>query len=388
MDSSTRRDDRLIALDGLRGLAALIVLACHALLVTPALSIAYGIGAGSIDPTQWWLTFTPVHLFWAGTEAVYVFFVLSGYVLTRAMTGASTTAWPGYYVRRLVRLYLPVWAAVALAALLYAFLPAPAVGASGWLALHDVHIDAPTIGRDMSLLIDPGDLITPLWSLKWEVVFSLLLPLVLVLAAWTRRLPAIVAIVLMLGVIGTGQAVGSFALLFLPMFGIGVLLARDRGRWSARYGRLRAPMRIGLGVVATLTLLAPWILGAATASPDHGAVALMLSAAGAALVVLLFAHDPAAIAVGSSRPLQWVGRRSFSLYLTHEPVVVTVAILTGWTTGWPVLLVSVGPALVIAGVFHRCCEAPAHRLAGWSGAAIDRAIHSRRSRKRTSDAIA
>lgn len=70
---------RLTSLDGLRGLAALVVLAHHALLTMSGFSSVYW-----AEPFPSWVTpfaYTPLHALWAGQEAVLVFFVLSGAVL-------------------------------------------------------------------------------------------------------------------------------------------------------------------------------------------------------------------------------------------------------------------------------------------------------------------
>ncbi|WP_368259248.1 acyltransferase family protein, partial [Blautia wexlerae] len=81
---------RLRSLDGLRGLAAVIVLVHHALLVIPALAAPYY--GQTVQPgLPWLLVHTPLHLLWAGTEAVYLFFILSGLVLTLAARSASFT---------------------------------------------------------------------------------------------------------------------------------------------------------------------------------------------------------------------------------------------------------------------------------------------------------
>lgn len=74
---------RLSSLDGLRGIAAVVVLIHHALLTLPQLADAYydmdGLSEISL---AWILTYTPLHVFWAGAEAVSLFFILSGIVLT------------------------------------------------------------------------------------------------------------------------------------------------------------------------------------------------------------------------------------------------------------------------------------------------------------------
>lgn len=57
----------------------------------------------------WVVSYTPLHIFHAGQEAVVVFFVLSGFVLTRQMTVRTLRSISYYYPQRLLRLYLPVW---------------------------------------------------------------------------------------------------------------------------------------------------------------------------------------------------------------------------------------------------------------------------------------
>jgi peptidoglycan/LPS O-acetylase OafA/YrhL len=64
---------RLRSLDGLRGLAALIVVIHHSLLVVPGLAAPY-FGQSTQSSIQELLAYSPLHLLWAGTEAVFLFF--------------------------------------------------------------------------------------------------------------------------------------------------------------------------------------------------------------------------------------------------------------------------------------------------------------------------
>src|SRR5205814_1190229 len=98
---------RARGLDGLRGLAALVVVVHHCLLTSPTLARAYLPGHRALGPGAAALTYSPLHLFWAGSEAVIVFFVLSGFVLTLAVSG-DRADWLRYYPRRMLRLYVPV----------------------------------------------------------------------------------------------------------------------------------------------------------------------------------------------------------------------------------------------------------------------------------------
>lgn len=48
------------------------------------------------------LIFSPLHVVWLGAEAVFLFFVLSGFVLVKAATRPEFS-WPAYYPSRIVR---------------------------------------------------------------------------------------------------------------------------------------------------------------------------------------------------------------------------------------------------------------------------------------------
>src|SRR6195952_2318571 len=98
---------RLPALDGLRGVAATVVVFHH----------VYPIARPFLEPSThawaagspWWvISSTPVKLLSAGSESVLVFFVLSGLVVPLPLLGGRR-GWAGFFASRLVRLYLPVW---------------------------------------------------------------------------------------------------------------------------------------------------------------------------------------------------------------------------------------------------------------------------------------
>ncbi|GAA1802700.1 acyltransferase [Luedemannella flava] len=341
-------------MDGLRGLAALVVVAHHALLTQPSLYAANARGGAA----AWWLTYTPLHLVWAGREAVFLFFVLSGFVLTLPFLRDGVPGqWVAYFPRRFVRLCVPLAAAVLVSAAIAWLVPRVVTdGASGWLNQHAGPasiVDTLTLARAMPLN-------SALWSLRWEIAFSCLLPLFLSVALMGRRYWPW----LLVGALAVPAVPGlGAAATYLPMFAVGVCLAVGADRLLAAARWMPRAAWWALGVGALLLLNARWI-APATAGTAVRSVVTATAVLGAALLVLLFVAWPAARRLGEHPVVGWLGAVSFSLYLVHEPVVVSVAVLLGGraNAGYT-LLISLPASLLLGWAFHRLVERPAHR---WS----------------------
>lgn len=373
--SSPAPAPRLASLDGLRGGAALIVLLHHALLTMSGFAAVYW---GQPYPAYVApLAYTPLHAVWAGSEAVLVFFVLSGVVLTLPAVRRRALPWVAYYPSRLIRLYLPVLFSVALAVLLARLWPrATDDRYSLWIQAHN---EAPTLANALhnSLLLDGTTwLNSPLWSLQWEVLFSLLLPLyVWVTLRWGARHWVLIGAAL-IALVVLGDVSGVKALSYLPFFGLGSLIAvnLDRlGERSLRFDRSRRSRAAQLAlVVASLLLLTfRWwpgnLLPAAVAHINAAVVAV-----GAVAVVLITVCLPLASRVLSSRILVAAGTISFSLYLVHEPILVTLAVTTPPDMSWIAPVIGIPLAVAAGWLFYVLVERGTHRLArrtaGWLAA--------------------
>ncbi len=362
--SAERTGSRLASLDGLRGLAAVVVLVHHTMLLVPAFSDAYsGVGAKGWAAA---LTYTPLHIFWDGESAVALFFVLSGTVLTAMATRAGFD-WVAYYPSRLLRLYLPVWAALAVGVGLFFAVPRVDTALSWWLSVaHHSPFTFSGLLRDLSLVWYPGSIVSPLWSLQWEVVFSLLLPLyVFPIARWPRvRIPAVV---LSLIVIGCGAAWDSVALRYLPMFLIGVVIGFELPRLRRIAERPPAkPWQVTVLIGALAMFSAPWYVWG---DPWHDfPLLVMVAVTGCALLVMGAVALPVMSRVLSTRPVVWLGAVSFSLYLLHEPIIVTMGFLFAGHLLWVAAIACLVLSMGAAAVFYRWVERPLHKVAKAGGA--------------------
>ena len=344
----------------------------HSLLVVPELA-AGGPGDGSFVAEV--LKYSPVHFVWLGTEAVWLFFILSGFVLALPYLRSRRLDVASYYPRRLIRIYLPALAALAIALLIATIVQRPDADMSFWMQRHHSQPFSETL-IDAALVFGGSTLNTPLWSLQWEVLYSLVLPLALILFARPNRWwPAQAAG--MLALIVAGALTDIKALFLMPMFVLGCIIATN---WPAidhilqrvltgRRGNLWGWLSLAAAVIllplkwALLPLGLPGVISSAAQGT---------AIAGILIILLLAIAWPPVRNFLSLAPVRWLGAISFSLYLIHEPIVVTVGVLVGPDYAWLALPIALPLALLAGWLFYRLIERPSHQLARRAGRAIAR----------------
>src|SRR5262245_40606919 len=170
-----RHAEHLSALDGLRGLAALVVVARH---VLNAFAMSEGTRRGIIEG--------PLALVLNSDGAVHTFFVLSGYVLVGSIERSRRAVDVlQFYTRRIFRIHPPYVAAVLFswaASFLYYTTPGTAAVTEWLRTFASVHLSA---DRLLESFLFPGHASLQLpvgWTLTAEMALSFLMPL-MVLAA-------------------------------------------------------------------------------------------------------------------------------------------------------------------------------------------------------------
>jgi peptidoglycan/LPS O-acetylase OafA/YrhL len=266
-----------------------------------------------------------------GYIGVDVFFVLSGYlissILVREHDATGQVSMRRFYVRRALRLVPALVLLSAVVAVAFALVPgvedraATLVGVATALTYTSSLVAA--AGGDLGWML-------PTWSLSVEEYFYVAWPLLLVVLLRRRRPLVWVALLTGLAVvyrlaagllsdwsiqrIAYGPDTRAEQLL------IGCLLALVLSR-----GRLRIASWQVLGGVLFLAafLVVPPDLG----GPFYRSGGSTLVALAAALVIGGLSLEPQGwlARIASTRPLVWIGQRSYGLYLWNLPIIGLVA---------------------------------------------------------------
>jgi peptidoglycan/LPS O-acetylase OafA/YrhL len=392
----SNKPSRIETLDSVRGIAAFIVVIHHCFLTRPVFS-DYFFSQWKIDqagPIAGIFLHTPARIAWAGYEAVTLFYVLSGLVLALPWVQGRPPAYKDFAIKRLCRLYIPYVAIIVLAGLLniafrpHAFVP----GASDWVNSRTwTQPVTPMVLFDHFAIIGHHYTINGVThTLIWEIRESLIFPLlILPICRWGAK-GALLAWSVLLGILVSMQWIGGSmhdmgALLTLNHQSGLVTRAAFELQWTAYYacffvagGYLAARI---VSIRLFLSRMGQWLsfvllIGGLLIFQGHWSqwpiVQESCVAIGSAMILA------AALAPGKienallARFPRYLGRISFSLYLVHVPVILTLTILTHGALSLPLLIAIVVPiSIALAAVFDRFVTAPSatlgHRLAESGG---------------------
>ncbi|EJT06127.1 acyltransferase [Rhizobium sp. CCGE 510] len=322
------RPDYIPSLDGLRGIAALLVVQAHVGLIFPSASL-YSMTMGS--------------------EAVGLFFALSGFLMAHLYGSRPVTKENvlDFLVSRFARIYPVYLAAVLLVAML-----------SG---IQDLNFVQPIIGgtdfvRHVLLLGSSG----VFWSIPPEIQFYLLFPILwLCLARPHRYSGVIVGFAVLVVVDGLLELPGPGILLVskLPYFLFGALAGMMHSRWD----RWRPSAFTGIFTLLLLAVFFTYRHVAPSFSPEFWS--LQGAAAAAVIVVLVARQPPIAAHILAAAPVRFLGTISFSLYLFHVPTMFLARRTFGDLMPEPALIVvTLFIAALGAWFIHETIEIPSRRL--------------------------
>ena len=369
-----RKQQRYInGIDGLRAIAVLAVLAYH-------LQLPFAKG---------------------GLIGVTVFFVISGFLITRILLTESDTTGTidlkNFWIRRIRRL-LPAILTM-LAALIFASAVFNRVlftkACSDLLSAIFCYNNWWQIFNDVSYFQNAGapSPLTHCWSLAIEAQFYLVYPLILMLLArFKDRHRIFLGVSAVLAIISAGLMwilfdpardpsrvyYGTDTRVFSLLFGsVLAILTRHEEKLPA----VPSAVRDGIGLAALAGLLAMMgLIGGYSSFLYHGGhiLASLLS-----VLVIFAVLDPESILgkILGLPPFKWIGDRSYSIYLWHYPIILLFS--GGKKSAWWIILIEIALTLLFSALSYRFVETPVRRgIIGRSIAIVTSRPRSRRERRR------
>jgi len=333
---------KLVPLEGLRGIAAAIVVLYHLVLgFTPR-------GVGAVPHGHGWLDVVLQFLLGClnGGAAVAVFFVLSGFILSlpfgrdrrlSRILVAGLKRWPRLAALTTIAC-LFAWALITWSG--HDYKTTARVIGSGWMATHG---NAPLAGHHLTWwnalwegffsIFASGDVHfdSPLWTMRIELFGSfavfLAAPILFALQSWVLRL----------SLIGLAMALagGTYPITYLSDFLVGVILAmlytEDRlphlRNWQAAVLGFIGLYLFSFTYEQKLLIDAP-----IKAIMPQGDTSHFVWDAGAVLIILVLLGNPLLRRIFSGSWAIWLGLLSFPIYLLHGPIMLSAgaaSFLTG-----------------------------------------------------------
>jgi peptidoglycan/LPS O-acetylase OafA/YrhL len=381
---STGKTNRFMELEGLRGLAALVVFVFHFLIIF--YPVMYYGGVTALAPVQHFrfednIHGTPLATFISGTFSVAIFFVLSGFVLSVGffMT-KKTEIIKKLASKRYLRLMLPALASVILA-WIYIVL--------GFSQTHEAYhitlssalqnewimtprfFDAIREGMVSIFVIGPEHHYNSvLWTMKYEFIGSFIIfTLALVFGHSNKR-----------WLIYGALAAGLYNTWYLG-FILGMALADMYVNKPQLIQKIKQPffyVLLVIGIVlggfpttSTDGTFYTWLSLPRLAESENQSLYMSI---GALLIVM------AVLSIGrlkkfmSSRLLSQLGKYTYSLYLVHQPIIYTVGAglfvmftgFMGYNRSVALAVLCTIPVVVIATyIFHRFIEIPSISFASY-----------------------
>lgn len=326
---------RFRELDGLRGIASVAVVLSHF--------------SGSFDDRYPGFEPSPFDAWW-GAYGVQLFFLISGFVIFFSATRAKKSK--DFVISRVSRLYPTYWVALILALILTSVFAIPQTQISWWQKLANFSM------VQRWFLIPNLDLVY--WTLAIEMQFYVMIFLLILFSKCDIRPKVVtvlclvwmgVSIVVAVALAPYSHGVVPNRVAQMPKLILNVTLAEWAPLFSAgmfaflaKTDRRYVKFTIGSGLVAIL------VAGVLHSVVDAACVAIVFTV----FSITIFRQQCKMLLL---RPVQFFGRISYSLYVSHFFAgVVTISLLAPFIGRIPAMVVAFIVVVLIAWALHSVAE--------------------------------
>ncbi|WP_419884826.1 acyltransferase family protein [Paenibacillus sp. B-A-8] len=371
--------NRIESLDALRGISSLIVVIFHCLLSFNIFYYAnYHLEFSNTFVEI--LTISPLHTFWAGNEAVLLFFVLSGFVLTIPFMGDRPPIYHVYIVRRFFRIYMPYIVVMILSVVLVTLF-AGVKDVDGLSSTYENRWDHAVslkaiVAYFLMLDTDTANVNGVVWSLFHEMRISIVFPLFLVIILKYRFIKALlISLCLnlafylalhlastMLGDNSITGIMGGFkdSVYYCTFFIFGAFLSKYRENLSS-LKTMSNIKKLGLICLALILINCRWIYP--VFNVQNKILQDFVSVLGILLLFVFILTSGTTSKFLTKKPLLWLGKVSYSLYLIHIPVMMLTTIFLGKIMPIEIAFIFVPIlSLPVAHFTHKYIEVPSNAL--------------------------
>ncbi|CAN7713192.1 acyltransferase [Paenibacillus sp. LjRoot153] len=353
-----RRYDQL---DSLRGLAASSVLLSH--LIFPSFYL--------IDKIK----NTPLHIFWAGHEAVILFFLLSGFVLSLPFHNNKKTRYRDYLVKRICRIYIPYIASIILSILLMTTLAHTSIPELGnWFNGNRISSlsSESLIGHFLFLGDYNSTEINPVvWSLVHEMRISLIFPLLMffvIRLGWKKNIALSLActVIYYLCIKTINYNIPFiYSIHYIGFFTVGALLAKHRQFIHDLYLKLTNSLKYTIMIVGVMAYTYTYWFFPNSAYLHVTLINDWVVAIGSCIFIIFSLNSNILKKILLLKPIHFIGQTSYSLYLFHIPLLLTLFnIFYEKMPIWLIAVIAFVFSYIFAGITYYLIEKPSIKLGG------------------------
>lgn len=322
-----KKNNKVLSVEGTRGVAAFLVILSHLSLTFFPYLHSFDTAPDKNHAIQYAIHDSPFCFFFSGSSAVFIFFGLSGYILSHAAARKLPYQMVGIFLKRYPRLMIPAVASCLLAYVTFMLAPESAGKLTDWIISY--RLSDPTVsgaiysGAFESFAYGQSQYSPVLWTMQLELLGSFL---IFGLCFFKDKRHAIAANIISAFLV----AAMVYMQIYSAAFALG-LLAFLIGNLLQKTERMA-----GTGLSMVVFIVGLYFAGAHENSTSYSLVTavfgdqmyLVSNFIAGILIVCSIISSARLSEVFSHRLFVFMGKLSFSVYLIHLPIVYTLGVFS------------------------------------------------------------